>query len=141
MDADIIYVMGGGEVLEHGTHKDLFQNGGAYTRLVEAQKLREVQHANQNFGAVPQSDDIKAPRTREVASLDKTYSINSQADNVIDVQSTAITDVKDRKYEGNYSIFYIVRRILPLARSQWRNYLLGTLFAISEYHPSLIRCC
>lgn len=42
-DADMIYVMGGGEVLEKGTHNDLLNKAGSYAKLVAAQKLREIE--------------------------------------------------------------------------------------------------
>ena len=41
-DADCIYVMGNGLVLESGTHDELLRDeNGAYARLVQAQKLRD----------------------------------------------------------------------------------------------------
>jgi ATP-binding cassette, subfamily B (MDR/TAP), member 1 len=44
-DADVIYVMGDGLVLESGTHNELLAKEGAYARLVQSQKLRETQDA------------------------------------------------------------------------------------------------
>ncbi|KAJ7358557.1 P-loop containing nucleoside triphosphate hydrolase protein, partial [Mycena albidolilacea] len=39
-DADVIYVMAGGAVLEHGTHNKLLADlGSMYSQLVEAQKI------------------------------------------------------------------------------------------------------
>jgi ATP-binding cassette, subfamily B (MDR/TAP), member 1 len=50
-DADQIYVMGDGRVLEQGTHAELLQiPGGAYARLVQAQKLKES-HTEEEGGA------------------------------------------------------------------------------------------
>ncbi|KAJ7927748.1 P-loop containing nucleoside triphosphate hydrolase protein [Mycena leptocephala] len=41
-DADAIYVMADGAVLEHGTHNELLADPGSmYSQLVEAQKLRD----------------------------------------------------------------------------------------------------
>src|SRR4030081_1329737 len=40
MDADRIVVLEDGEVAEVGTHADLLERGGAYTRLYEAQIAR-----------------------------------------------------------------------------------------------------
>jgi ATP-binding cassette subfamily B (MDR/TAP) protein 1 len=42
-DAETIYVMGDGMVLEQGTHNELLQKNGSYARLVHAQRLREQQ--------------------------------------------------------------------------------------------------
>jgi ATP-binding cassette subfamily B (MDR/TAP) protein 1 len=42
-DAETIYVMGDGMVLEQGTHNELLAREGSYARLVQAQRLREQQ--------------------------------------------------------------------------------------------------
>ncbi|KAF2849496.1 multidrug resistance protein-like protein 1 [Plenodomus tracheiphilus IPT5] len=41
-NADSIAVMSNGAVIEQGTHQDLLQRGGAYTRLVKAQDLGQI---------------------------------------------------------------------------------------------------
>jgi ATP-binding cassette subfamily B (MDR/TAP) protein 1 len=41
-DADVIYVMGDGLVLEQGTHGELPALGGAYAGLVQVRQLREA---------------------------------------------------------------------------------------------------
>ena len=46
--------MGDGLVLESGTHNDLIQGGGAYARLVQAQKL----HGGRENTARVDSDDV-----------------------------------------------------------------------------------
>jgi len=55
--------MGDGLVLESGTHDDLLEAGGAYARLVQAQKLRDV--AKGSDGAV--SDD--SPDAKEMEKV------------------------------------------------------------------------
>lgn len=42
VDADRIYVMGDGSVVEHGTHAELIQADGAYARLYHRQLRKEV---------------------------------------------------------------------------------------------------
>jgi ATP-binding cassette subfamily B (MDR/TAP) protein 1 len=49
----MIHVMGGGEVLESGTHDDLLSKGGSYSKLVAAQKLREAEEKK----SADESDD------------------------------------------------------------------------------------
>ncbi len=46
VDADIIYVMDGGRVLEHGSHAELMARGGAYARLYARQIAEEVPEAD-----------------------------------------------------------------------------------------------
>ncbi|WP_063826610.1 ABC transporter ATP-binding protein [Parafrankia discariae] len=45
VDADRIYVMGEGSVVEHGTHAELIKADGAYARLYHRQLRREVTRA------------------------------------------------------------------------------------------------
>ncbi len=40
-EADHVYVMDQGSVVEHGTHEELLESGGLYARLAEIQKLRD----------------------------------------------------------------------------------------------------
>lgn len=43
-DADIIFVLGKGKLLESGTHDELMAMNGRYKYMVEAQKLGEFQN-------------------------------------------------------------------------------------------------
>jgi len=40
-EADHVYVMDQGRILEQGTHEELLESGGLYARLAEIQKLRD----------------------------------------------------------------------------------------------------
>jgi ATP-binding cassette subfamily B multidrug efflux pump len=42
-DADVIYVMDGGRIVEQGAHQDLIALGGLYTRMVEREDLHELE--------------------------------------------------------------------------------------------------
>jgi ATP-binding cassette subfamily B (MDR/TAP) protein 1 len=58
--------MGDGLVLESGTHDDLLQVDGAYARLVQAQKLREVAEGSDDAVSDDSSDDAEMEKvTRE----------------------------------------------------------------------------
>jgi subfamily B ATP-binding cassette protein MsbA len=41
VDADIIYVVAGGKLVEHGRHGELLAKGGAYSRLYALQAIEE----------------------------------------------------------------------------------------------------
>ncbi|KAK3105070.1 hypothetical protein FSP39_016614 [Pinctada imbricata] len=47
-NADVIYVMDKGEIIEYGTHKDLMEKNGLYHQLVVAQTLVEEQQEDQD---------------------------------------------------------------------------------------------
>ncbi|KAJ2777742.1 hypothetical protein H4R18_004989 [Coemansia javaensis] len=57
-DADVIYVIAKGRVLEGGSHDELVARGGAYARLVEAQQLRqELERGVREHNAAVGDDD------------------------------------------------------------------------------------
>lgn len=49
-DADVIYVMDEGRIVEHGTHQELIANGNLYARMVEREDMRELESAEANHG-------------------------------------------------------------------------------------------
>ena len=49
-DADCIYVLDQGRVVQHGTHVALMQEGGLYRRLVEVQTLDQATKEIQETG-------------------------------------------------------------------------------------------
>lgn len=115
--------MGEGRVLEAGTHEDLYQRGGAYTRLVEAQKLREAANPTDKEDA----DDTEKIAQKTV-SLERKYTNHSLASDILEQRKM---NAKHEE-EEDYSLFYLFRRMAPIARSQWRNYTIGAVFACSE---------
>lgn len=129
-DADVIYVMGGGLVLEHGTHNDLLQSGGAYARLVDAQKLRENQETDSTSSDDPKAD-IEDQLAREEIPLDRKYTTHSLASDILRQRKAAVEGSGDKDTE-DYSVLYLFGRMLPLVRNQWRNYFIGTVFSICK---------
>ncbi|KAF8900291.1 multidrug resistance protein 1 [Gymnopilus junonius] len=127
-NADVIYVMGGGVVLEHGTHSELLQKGGAYARLVEAQKLREGIDSNktaEDSGDAAEADPPVVP-PEDVAPLGRKSTSRSVASDILQRRRRIVTHDSD---EEDYGVFYLFRRMLPLVRSQWGRYSVGVVCA------------
>lgn len=68
-DADQIYVMGDGQVLEQGTHAQLLADTeGPYARLVQAQRLREAEQRGEDFES--QSDDEEVTTKKGASAIE-----------------------------------------------------------------------
>ncbi|OUS15708.1 ABC transporter permease [Rhodospirillales bacterium 47_12_T64] len=51
IDADIIYVMDHGRIIEQGSHSELVEKGGTYAKLYALQFAEEAQAVNENIGS------------------------------------------------------------------------------------------
>ncbi|KAF9557590.1 P-loop containing nucleoside triphosphate hydrolase protein [Agrocybe pediades] len=123
-DADVIYVMGDGLVLEQGTHGELISKGGAYYQLVEAQKLREKAETD----AQPADDgetDVSLSKEEEKIPLQRRQTDHSLSSAI--AEKGATTQGKD---EPGYSMLYLIRRMVLLARDNWHQYSIAAIFAI-----------
>ncbi|KAG6840985.1 hypothetical protein C0991_002875 [Blastosporella zonata] len=129
-DADVIYVMGDGLVLEYGSHNELLNKDGAYARLVQAQKLREAKDS----AAVTAIDgplDSDEPEdmekiAREEVPLGRKNTGRSLASELIEQRQKAHEGTKK---EEDYSMLYLFKRMGLLNREGWRSYFFGAIFA------------
>jgi len=126
--------MGDGYVVESGTHDDLLAMKGAYNRLVQAQKLRE---GNDEQYSAEGSELGEAPvdmekAAREEIPLGRRSTKQSLASEILEQRNAEGAGKK----EEDYGFTYIFMRMAGLVRDQWKNYLLGSFFAISELHPA-----
>jgi ATP-binding cassette subfamily B (MDR/TAP) protein 1 len=126
--------MGDGLVLESGTHNDLLQADGAYARLVQAQKLREVAKGSDGAGGDDTSDDEKMEEkmekiAREEIPLGRKNTQQSLASEILEQKRKA---AESSESKDDYSIFYLFKRMAPLIRDQWSNYFFGAVFACSR---------
>jgi ATP-binding cassette subfamily B (MDR/TAP) protein 1 len=126
-DADQIFVMGEGIVLEHGTHDELLRNkDSAYFRLVHAQNLREGYSGIENTISSSVEDQTveKAP---EDYTLGRKDTFNS------DNFGQAFKDRGTRDEMGTtHSFAYLFRRMGKLNREAWLDYLIGWFFSIGK---------
>jgi ATP-binding cassette subfamily B (MDR/TAP) protein 1 len=131
-DADCIYVMGNGAVLERGKHDELLSNeDGAYARLVAAQRLRETRETIDIPGgqssekAVDSNADVEKAALEEVP-LGRSNTHRSLASEILEERNAQGLS----KHEKEYSTFYVFRRMGRINKAEWKNYVFGCLFAI-----------
>ncbi|KAH9483459.1 ABC multidrug transporter mdr1 [Psilocybe cubensis] len=114
-DADVIFVMSDGQVLESGTHTELLKKNGPYTRLVEAQKLRN----GKEIGDSRVQSDVNTGGKH----------LDSKDDSKITNDDHQVRDKDPIVLEKDHSLRYVVKRIGPLCRDQKFNYAFAAIFA------------
>ncbi|KAI0361184.1 multidrug resistance protein 1 [Trametes cingulata] len=133
-DADRIYVMENGVVVESGTHEELLRDeNGAYSRFVLAQKLRSanddpaVESADHEVAAPHQNgtDPEKQPAAEDVGSLQRTKTELSMAS-----QGAGAADSPDKVHKHDYSMNTVIARLGSINRDQWKRYIIATIAAI-----------
>lgn len=136
--------MGDGLVLESGTHDQLLANeNGAYSRLVNAQKLREAREK-----AVQPTDD-SASDTAASGDEAQDADMEKQAQKEIPLgrsntgRSLASEILEQREKEKvpkqqKYSFVYLFRRMGRINRDMWHQYLIGAIAAIRKFIYGLI---
>ncbi|KAJ3876935.1 P-loop containing nucleoside triphosphate hydrolase protein [Lentinula edodes] len=128
-DADVIFVMGDGLVLEQGTHNELLANeNGAYARLVQSQKLREaaeVTEAAENDENTEDTSENMEKAALEEIPLGRKNTGRSLASEIIEQKQKNILNEKTE-----YSIVYLFRRMGWINRDSWKKYLFGGFCAI-----------
>ncbi|KAG6857152.1 hypothetical protein H0H87_008722 [Tephrocybe sp. NHM501043] len=125
-DADVIYVMGDGLVLEYGSHEELLSKDGSYARLVQAQKLREAKDS----AAIARTQDLDEAEdmekiAREEVPLGRKNTGRSLASEIIEQRQKAQEGTK----EGDHSLPYLFKRMGLLNREGWKSYMWGSIFA------------
>ncbi|KIK26702.1 hypothetical protein PISMIDRAFT_8742, partial [Pisolithus microcarpus 441] len=129
-DADQIFVMGEGIVLEQGTHSELIARNGAYARLVQAQKLREAKEGETeaDIGVVSTAEDKEkviaddVPLARRETKQSVTSDLARQKN---EERGKAEVD------ENSYGLMYLFRRVGSLNPDGYRFYVIGTIAAMT----------
>ncbi|KAF9533188.1 multidrug resistance protein 1 [Crepidotus variabilis] len=131
-DADTIFVMGDGLVLEQGSHNDLLAMDGAYARLVQAQKLREGKdQAALEVGeaeSTSEAEDMEKMAAEEVP-LGRKNTRQSLASEILEQRRQA-AESSGKNEDDDFSLPYLFKRMAPLIRDQWKNYGFGIIAAI-----------
>ncbi|KAJ3989819.1 P-loop containing nucleoside triphosphate hydrolase protein [Lentinula detonsa] len=128
-DADVIFVMGDGLVLEQGTHNELLANeNGPYARLVQSQKLREaaeITEAVENGQPVDDTPENMEKAAQEEIPLGRKNTGQSLASAIIEQKQKEMMEERTE-----YGLFYLFRRMGWINRASWKKYLFGGFCAI-----------
>lgn len=133
-DADCIYVMGDGLLLESGTHKQLLQDeSGPYSRLVAAQRLRDAREKRSADDTDDSTDVASAEEDYEKAAqeevpLTRAKSGRSLASEILDQRNQE----KAKQAGRQHNAITIFRRFFAINREHWDMYLYGSIAAICE---------
>ncbi|KAL9710959.1 hypothetical protein Ac2012v2_005499 [Leucoagaricus gongylophorus] len=128
-DADVIYVMGEGLVLESGSHHELLDAEGAYAALVQAQKLREAKET-----VTDQAEDAESAKDldkaiREEVPLGRKNTGRSLASELVE-QKRIVAEANEVKV--SYSLFYLFKRMGFIMKDHWHKYLVGSIAACAS---------
>ncbi|KAI0061382.1 P-loop containing nucleoside triphosphate hydrolase protein [Artomyces pyxidatus] len=128
-DADCIYVMGEGVVIEHGKHAELLRDeSGAYSRLVAAQKLREQKEEEDSVDDTSEKlgnpVDIEKEAADEIP-LGRRDTRRSLASEIVEQRKREQTEQKTE-----YSLLYLFKRMGAINKSEWKRYTLGIIASI-----------
>ncbi|KAJ7115594.1 P-loop containing nucleoside triphosphate hydrolase protein [Mycena crocata] len=125
-DANMIFVMGEGLVLEQGTHDELLNDeNGAYTRLVQAQKLREQQDSVVSEAPIQEHGNMRHGMS------EKTNLARKNSGLVGDLGEKLPQGHLEKNVDhGEYGLLYLFKRVAQLHRAGWRRYFLGSIFGM-----------
>lgn len=159
-DADIIYVMGDGLVLEQGTHSQLLENAeGPYARLVQAQKLKEMERHDAEVvdtsgtntpitalatpadptdlsSALRQKQKEKYEKEKADKEIERVAAEEKPLGRTDTSRSLASEILKQRAAEkgsqaeeDKYGMLYIGKRMAAINKESWKWYLIGVAAA------------
>ncbi|KAI6166710.1 ste6-like protein [Pisolithus thermaeus] len=129
-DADQIFVMDEGVVLERGAHEELIARNGSYAGLVQAQKLRkakEVQvdadiavasNAQDQEGVIEDEIPLARRETRQSVTLDLAHQKNEERG-------------KAAIHGNPYGLLYLLKRVGSLNTGGCRFYVVGAVAAMT----------
>ena len=139
-DADVIYVMGSGEVLESGTHQELLRDpNGPYAKLVQAQRLRDAERRDATEVVADEAidDDLSIQKQKEANALEnaaaqgeplgRTHTERSLASEILEERHKTY----DHTAQRQYTLYESLRRMAILNRHSQKYYYIGAVAAMA----------
>lgn len=142
-DADQIYVVGAGQIIEHGTHNELLSNDtGAYAQLVSAQKLKgrdkpADDEGGKKAGELMTAEEVQEALQEEKPELERqrTGSGRSLASEALDKKKKGLAG--QQFGEVDHGMVYLARRMVEINREDATLYFGGIAGAIGECRARL----
>lgn len=130
-DADQIIVMSKGVILETGTHDQLLSDpDGAYSALVQAQKLKEETEGEDGGTAEAEDEEAllqrEAEDARQMATIKRTGTGRSEVSEILD-RKHAEEEGKKPKEHG--VMYLLIRLVKEIPDAKW-YYIIGTIWSI-----------
>lgn len=139
-DADVIYVMGEGEVLESGTHQELLRDAnGPYAKLVQAQKLRDAEKGDATRDGVDEeTDDDESLQKQKDADAMEGAAAREEPLGRIHTERSLASEIlekrpktQDRTVQRQYTLYESFRRMAILNHHNQRYYYIGIIAAMA----------
>jgi ATP-binding cassette subfamily B (MDR/TAP) protein 1 len=139
-DADVIYVMGEGEVLESGTHQELLRNpNGPYAKLVQSQKLRDAEKRESTKAVIDEeSDDDQSLRKQKGVEIVEYLAAKEAPLGRTRTQRSLASEILEKRHKPQnqngrrqYTAYESARRMAALNQHSRKYYYGGAIAAIA----------
>jgi ATP-binding cassette subfamily B (MDR/TAP) protein 1 len=134
-DADIIHVIGEGEILESGTHQELLRDpNGPYTKLFQAQNLRDAQRREAPGGVEEGTNDNRSLRKHGGEDTMDEAAMKGAPLGRIKALDREIVETRYRSQKQNgrqYPLVESFRRMANLNQHSRKYYYIGVIAAIA----------
>ncbi|SCO33177.1 related to multidrug resistance protein [Fusarium fujikuroi] len=134
-DAHNIVVMSDGRIVEQGTHNELLENKGPYSKLVSAQKIAAAETMTPKEQAAIDEEEVSLMRKmseKQAANIaDPNDDIAARLDRTSTTKSASSLALQGRKaeVEQKYSLWTLIKLIASFNKKELGFMLVGLLFS------------
>ncbi|RKL36863.1 Leptomycin B resistance protein pmd1 [Fusarium proliferatum] len=134
-DAHNIVVMSDGRIVEQGTHNELLENKGPYSKLVSAQKIAAAETMTPEEQAAIDEEEVSLMRKmseKQAANIaDPNDDIAARLDRTSTTKSASSLALQGRKaeVEQKYSLWTLIKLIASFNKKELGFMLVGLLFS------------